>query len=173
MAHTAAALAERGHRVSLDGFDELIAHLATVHPSKYIKLIDGIEFIAIEGVHELTDQNAALRLVAFIDRVYDAEVPIIASGTPARRGVRRRDDARRLPQEVPARDAPHDRPHHGRAPAARLTPRGIRRMARSTRIRDRPDSQRLRGPRNVLFTSMAESVTNAETQHGPSRNVPS
>ena len=31
----------RGHRVSLDGFDELIAHLATVHPSKYIKLIDG------------------------------------------------------------------------------------------------------------------------------------
>ncbi|AWB95675.1 cell division protein ZapE [Agromyces badenianii] len=82
VARTAAALAARGHRVSLDGFDELIAHLATVHPSKYVKLVAGLEFIALEGVHELTDQNAALRLVAFIDRVYDAEVPIIASGLP-------------------------------------------------------------------------------------------
>ena len=82
VAHTAEALAARGHRVSLDGFDELIAHLATVHPSKYIKLIEGVEFIALDGVHELSNQNAALRLVAFIDRVYDAEVPIIASGLP-------------------------------------------------------------------------------------------
>jgi cell division protein ZapE len=80
--HAASALAGRGHRVSLDSFDALIAHLATVHPSKYIKLIDGLEIIALTGVHELTDQNAALRLVAFIDRVYDAEVPIVASGVP-------------------------------------------------------------------------------------------
>ena len=75
--------------MSLDGFDALTAHLATVHPSKYIKLIDGIDFIALTGVHELTDQNAALRLVAFIDRVYDAEIPIVASGTPhSRRAAR-------------------------------------------------------------------------------------
>jgi cell division protein ZapE len=80
--HAASALAARGHRVSLDAFDALVAHLATVHPSKYIKLIDGLEIIALTGVHELTDQNAALRLVAFIDRVYDAEVPIVASGAP-------------------------------------------------------------------------------------------
>ena len=80
--HAASALSARGHRVSLDSFDALIAHLATVHPSKYIKLIDGIEVIALTGVHELTDQNAALRLVAFIDRVYDAEVPIVSSGLP-------------------------------------------------------------------------------------------
>ncbi|GAA1061269.1 cell division protein ZapE [Agromyces bracchium] len=80
--HAAATLAGRGHRVSLDGFDELLSHLSTVHPSKYIKLIDGLEFIALTGVRELTDQNAALRLVAFIDRVYDAEVPILASGRP-------------------------------------------------------------------------------------------
>ncbi|UOE45254.1 cell division protein ZapE [Agromyces larvae] len=78
----AASLAARGHRVSLDGFDALVAHLATVHPSKYVKLIDGIEIIALEGVRELHDQNAALRLVAFIDRVYDAEVPIIQNGVP-------------------------------------------------------------------------------------------
>ncbi|WP_394552269.1 cell division protein ZapE [Agromyces sp. MMS24-JH15] len=78
----AGALAERGHRVALDDFDALIAHLATVHPSKYIKLIDGVDVLALRGVHELHDQNAALRLVAFIDRVYDAEVPIIAGGLP-------------------------------------------------------------------------------------------
>ncbi|GAA4366546.1 cell division protein ZapE [Agromyces bauzanensis] len=82
VAHAADALSGRGHRVSLDRFDALIAHLATVHPSKYIKLIDGLEIIALQGVHELNDQNAALRLVAFIDRVYDAEVPIVASGLP-------------------------------------------------------------------------------------------
>ncbi|MFF2369491.1 cell division protein ZapE [Agromyces sp. NPDC058110] len=80
VAAKAAALAARGHGVSLDTFDGLISHLATVHPSKYVKLLDGVEFIALSGVHELSDQNAALRLVAFIDRVYDAEVPIIASG---------------------------------------------------------------------------------------------
>ncbi|SFR76563.1 cell division protein ZapE [Agromyces sp. CF514] len=80
VAAKAQALAARGHAVSLDAFDGLIAHLATVHPSKYVKLLDGVEFIALSGVHELSDQNAALRLVAFIDRVYDAEVPIIASG---------------------------------------------------------------------------------------------
>ncbi|QAY73889.1 cell division protein ZapE [Agromyces protaetiae] len=79
---TATALAARGHRVSLDDFDALIAHLATVHPSKYIKLIDGVEILALRGVHSLHDQSAALRLVAFIDRVYDAEVPIVASGLP-------------------------------------------------------------------------------------------
>ncbi|GGR24514.1 MULTISPECIES: cell division protein ZapE [Agromyces] len=79
---TAEALAANGHRTSLDGFDELIAHLATVHPSKYVRLIDGVEAIALTGAHELNDQNAALRLVAFIDRVYDAEVPLIASGIP-------------------------------------------------------------------------------------------
>ncbi|WP_395242988.1 cell division protein ZapE [Agromyces sp. MMS24-K17] len=78
--NTARALAANGHVVALDDFDALIAHLATVHPSKYVKLIDGVEVIALRGVHELNDQNAALRLVAFIDRVYDAEIPIVAGG---------------------------------------------------------------------------------------------
>lgn len=77
---TAEALAGRGHVVALDDFDALVAHLATVHPSKYVKLLDGVEVLALRGVHELNDQNEALRLVAFIDRVYDAEIPIVAGG---------------------------------------------------------------------------------------------
>ncbi|QTX04582.1 cell division protein ZapE [Agromyces archimandritae] len=79
---TVQALAGHGRTVARDAFDPLVAHLATVHPSKYAKLIDGVETIAIDGVHELHDQNAALRLVAFVDRVYDAEIPVIASGLP-------------------------------------------------------------------------------------------
>lgn len=76
------ALATRGSEVSLDAFDELIDHLSTVHPSKYVKLLDGVDTIAITGVHELHDQTKALRLVAFIDRVYDSEIPVLATGTP-------------------------------------------------------------------------------------------
>jgi cell division protein ZapE len=33
-------------------------------------------------VHELSSQTDALRLVALVDRLYDAQVPILASGTP-------------------------------------------------------------------------------------------
>jgi cell division protein ZapE len=74
--------AAAGERMTDDAFDELIAHLATVHPSSYIGLLDGVRTIGLRGVHELTDQSAALRFVAFIDRVYDAQIPIRATGEP-------------------------------------------------------------------------------------------
>lgn len=74
--------AAAGERMTDDSFDELIAHLATVHPSSYIGLLDGVQTIGLRGVHELIDQSAALRFVAFIDRVYDAQVPIRATGDP-------------------------------------------------------------------------------------------
>jgi len=79
---TVAALAERGERVSTDAFASLIAHLASVHPAAYAGLITGLDVIALSDVTVLHDQTDALRLVAFIDRVYDAEIPLIASGTP-------------------------------------------------------------------------------------------
>jgi len=80
--HLAGALLARGSQVSNDEFGALIKHLGTVHPSKYIKMIAGIDVIVLENVFLLTDQTDALRLVAFIDRVYDAEIPIVASGLP-------------------------------------------------------------------------------------------
>ncbi|MFI5061339.1 MAG: AFG1/ZapE family ATPase, partial [Actinomycetales bacterium] len=79
---TIAALAERGESVTSDDFEGLIAHLATVHPSKYIKLLDGVDVIGLTDVRILHDQMAALRLVAFIDRVYDAEIPVVQTGVP-------------------------------------------------------------------------------------------
>jgi cell division protein ZapE len=47
-----------------------------------VKLVDGIDVLALSDVTELTDQSEALRFVAFIDRVYDAEIPMVASGVP-------------------------------------------------------------------------------------------
>lgn len=76
---TIADAATRG-LVSDDDFAALIAHLATVHPSRYIRLIDGISLVGLRDVAPLTDQSAALRFVAFIDRVYDAQLPIRATG---------------------------------------------------------------------------------------------
>jgi len=80
--HMVGVLQNRGSTVTEDDFGALMAHLSTVHPSKYIKVIKDVEVIALTGVYLLTDQTDALRLVAFIDRVYDAEIPIIASGLP-------------------------------------------------------------------------------------------
>lgn len=63
-----------------DAFADLIQHLAQVHPSRYIRLIDGLSLVGLRDVHTLTDQSEALRFVAFVDRVYDAQLPIVATG---------------------------------------------------------------------------------------------
>ena len=66
---------------TLDDFDALCAHLATMHPSRYLALIEGVAEVFITGVHPLDDQNVALRLVSLTDRLYDAGIPVVASGT--------------------------------------------------------------------------------------------
>ena len=74
---------DRAHQVAgatLDGFDALCAHLATMHPSRYHALIDGVRAVFLTGVHPLDDQSVALRLVSLTDRLYDAGIPVTASG---------------------------------------------------------------------------------------------
>ncbi|WP_441960908.1 cell division protein ZapE [Mycolicibacterium houstonense] len=66
---------------TLDDFDALCAHLATMHPSRYHALIEGVTEVFITGVHPIEDQSVALRLVALTDRLYDAGIPVLASGT--------------------------------------------------------------------------------------------
>ncbi len=77
-----AAIAEaaRTTTVSDDALADLVHHLSRVHPSRYIRLLDGIGLIGIRDVTVLTDQSAALRLVAFVDRAYDAQIPVRATG---------------------------------------------------------------------------------------------
>jgi cell division protein ZapE len=76
-----ATLAGEVPGATLDDFDALCAHLATMHPSRYLTLIEGITAVFITGVHPIDDQNVALRLVALTDRLYDAGIPVVASGT--------------------------------------------------------------------------------------------
>ena len=66
---------------TVDDFDALCAHLATMHPSRYLTLIEGVRAVFLTGVHPIDDQNVALRLVALTDRLYDAGVPVVASGS--------------------------------------------------------------------------------------------
>ncbi len=79
---TVADVVASGERMTDDDFGSLISHLATVHPSSYFGLFRGVDVLGITQVYELTDQSAALRFVAFIDRVYDAQIPIRATGIP-------------------------------------------------------------------------------------------
>ena len=53
-----------------------------MHPSRYLRLLDGLGAIGIRDVAQLEDQSSALRFVAFIDRAYDAQIPIRATGVP-------------------------------------------------------------------------------------------
>ncbi|WP_377268944.1 cell division protein ZapE [Peterkaempfera sp. SMS 1(5)a] len=74
--------AARTPGAALDDFGDLLAHLAAVHPSRYGALLDGVAAVCLRGVHPVPDQTTALRLVVLADRMYDRELPVVASGTP-------------------------------------------------------------------------------------------
>ena len=65
---------------SFDHFVDLTRHLAEVHPSKYGALLDGVTAVCLEDVRTVDDQAVALRLVVLADRMYDRDLPVVASG---------------------------------------------------------------------------------------------
>ncbi|MGW0823068.1 cell division protein ZapE [Streptomyces sp. NPDC002845] len=77
---TKAAYATEG--AALDDFPHLLDHLARVHPSRYGALTDGVRAVCLTDVQPIPDQSTALRLVVLADRLYDREVPVLASGLP-------------------------------------------------------------------------------------------
>jgi cell division protein ZapE len=81
-AEVGAVAARLGGSASLDGFEGLLAHLAAVHPSRYGALLDGVGAVCLTGVVPVADQSTALRLVVLADRMYDRELPVVASGLP-------------------------------------------------------------------------------------------
>ncbi|MFE7631894.1 cell division protein ZapE [Kocuria sp. NPDC057446] len=68
--------------VAADRFADLVEHLAGVHPSRYRKLLEGIDAVVWRDVHTIEQQAVALRFVVLADRLYDKNLPIIASGRP-------------------------------------------------------------------------------------------
>ena len=75
------ALADRPG-ATVDDLPDLWAHLATVHPSHYGALLDGVTEVGWSGVAPVPDQNVALRLVVLADRMYDRALPLTAAGAP-------------------------------------------------------------------------------------------
>ncbi len=74
--------APAGADVTRDRFGDIINHLATIHPSRFVGLVEGLRMIIVDDVHQLHDQAQALRLVALVDRLYDQQVSIASSGVP-------------------------------------------------------------------------------------------
>jgi cell division protein ZapE len=65
---------------TLDDFGDLTRHLATVHPSRYGALLDGVDLVGLTGAGPLPDQDVALRFVVLVDRLYDRDVPVLLGG---------------------------------------------------------------------------------------------
>jgi cell division protein ZapE len=74
--------AELTRGATIDDWRQLQQRLASVHPSRYAALLDGVESVYLTDVRTLTDQVEALRTVVLVDRLYDRDIPVRASGVP-------------------------------------------------------------------------------------------
>ena len=63
-----------------DRFIELLEFLGTLHPTKYRRLLNDVGAIAVYDLFQLEDQVPALRLVSFVDRLYEQQIPLRTSG---------------------------------------------------------------------------------------------
>ena len=76
------ALAAATPGATLDDFTAVEHHLTRVHPSRYRAMLDSVDAVFLTGVHPVRDQASALRLVVLADRLYDRDIPVVASGVP-------------------------------------------------------------------------------------------
>jgi cell division protein ZapE len=77
-----AATAKLEGTVARDEFSQLLSHLSTVHPSRYGRMVDGVDSAVWEDVTTIENESVALRFVALVDRLYDRNVHIVNSGVP-------------------------------------------------------------------------------------------
>ena len=74
------AVSHQSGIVAVDDFSAVISHLATIHPSRFVGLVEDLDAVVWREVTVLHNQGEALRLVALVDRLYDARVAIVNSG---------------------------------------------------------------------------------------------
>ena len=74
------SLARRANSVTVDSFDDVLAHLRHVHPVHYAALLDGLDAVIINGIAPIDNQGAALLFVQLIDEIYDAGIAFGATG---------------------------------------------------------------------------------------------
>lgn len=75
-----AVLAEATGTVARDEFDAAVEHLAKIHPSRYGRMLDEVDTIIWDDVRTIENEGVALRFVALVDRMYDRDVAVRASG---------------------------------------------------------------------------------------------
>ena len=69
--------------MAVDDFRGLLRHLSTLHPTKFRYLLRDLKGIVLTDVQKLVSQVDALRMVSFIDRAYEQQIPIRATGEVA------------------------------------------------------------------------------------------
>jgi cell division protein ZapE len=74
------ALVSGEKRVLVEEFSDVLNFLASIHQSKYAKVAEQIEVVALLNVRQIDDQFEGLRLVSFIDRCYEAGVKTVFTG---------------------------------------------------------------------------------------------
>ena len=67
---------------AVDDWAALTKNLSRVHPSRYRELVKDIDVLVLSNVTTITEQAMALRFVVLADRLYDKDVPVVASGVP-------------------------------------------------------------------------------------------
>jgi len=66
----------------LESWPALVADLANVHPSRMGPYVEGVRWLGLTDVGPVSDQSQALRVVSLVDRLYDADVRVVAAGEP-------------------------------------------------------------------------------------------
>lgn len=74
------AVAKQHRSVTVDRFDDVLAHLRKVHPVHYKALVHGLDAVVVSGIEPIENQGAALLFVQLIDEIYDAGITFAATG---------------------------------------------------------------------------------------------
>jgi len=72
-----ARLVHGSTHATLDSLEDLVNHLAQVHPSRYGLLLDGVDLVGVTNGYEVDDDALGLRLVVLVDRLYDRSIPVL------------------------------------------------------------------------------------------------
>ncbi|NNN16273.1 MAG: cell division protein ZapE [Acidimicrobiaceae bacterium] len=73
---------EEAGNATLDDFSSIVSVLSRFHPTRYRSLVDGLVMVGALDLVPFVDQAAALRFVAFVDRLYELEIAFVFSGSP-------------------------------------------------------------------------------------------
>jgi cell division protein ZapE len=74
------ALQAESRRVLVEDFRDTLNFLASIHQSKYAKVAEQVDVVALLNVNQIDDQFEGLRFVSFIDRCYEAGVKVAFTG---------------------------------------------------------------------------------------------